>query len=204
GAGHAGAPSIPSMNSRTVTMHPAPRSVPVAPACADPVSQLVREESERLRRFVQRHVGNGSDADEITQQAFVEMSSCYDRFRGDSKASTWLFGIARNLIRNHLARAPDRRYAFVGEDELVEEHDPRTDPQACVELRQTLGILDRSLAAMPAALSELLIMICADELSYEEAAAQLNLPVGTVRSRLSRARALLRSRMRQQGAWLDA
>jgi RNA polymerase sigma-70 factor (ECF subfamily) len=57
---------------------------------------------------------------------------------------------------------------------------------------------------MPAALSELLIMICADELSYEEAAAQLNLPVGTVRSRLSRARALLRSRMRQQGAWLDA
>ncbi|WYX62112.1 RNA polymerase sigma factor [Achromobacter xylosoxidans] len=187
------------MNSRTVTMHPAPHSVPVAPACADPVSQLVREESERLRRFVQRHVGNGSDADEITQQAFVEMSSCYDRFRGDSKTSTWLFGIARNLIRNHLARAPDRRYAFVGEDELVEEHDPRTDPQACVELRQTLGILDRSLAAMPAALSELLIMICADELSYEEAAAQLNLPVGTVRSRLSRARALLRSRMRQQG-----
>lgn len=76
-------------------------AIPSSPL-ADPVSQLVRDESERLRRFVLRQVGNSSDADEITQQAFVEMSSCYDRFRGESKPSTWLFGIARNLIRNHL------------------------------------------------------------------------------------------------------
>lgn len=68
---------------------------------------------------------------------------------------------------------------------------------------QTLRILDRSLAALPPDLGDVLVMICADGMSYEEAAARLDLPIGTVRSRLSRARALLRSRMRQQGAWLD-
>ena len=56
---------------------------------------------------------------------------------------------------------------------------------------------------MPPDLGELLVLICVDELSYEEAAIQLGLPVGTVRSRLSRARALVRSRMRAQDAWLD-
>ncbi|AMG38439.1 RNA polymerase sigma factor [Achromobacter xylosoxidans] len=177
-------------------------AIPSSPL-ADPVSQLVRNESERLRRFVLRQVGNSSDADEITQQAFVEMSSCYERFRGESKPSTWLFGIARNLIRNHLSRAPERRYAFVSEDALVEEHDRRSDPAARTELMQTLRILDRSLAALPPDLGDVLVMICADGMSYEEAAARLDLPIGTVRSRLSRARSLLRSRMRQQGAWLD-
>lgn len=189
------------MHSCTVTMHPAPRTAAVAtlPAYADPVTRLVREESERLRRFVLRHVGNGPDADDITQQAFVEMSCCYDTFRGESKPSTWLFGIARNLIRNHLSRTPERRYDFVGEaalDDLVALH---SDPAERVDLLQTIRILDRSLAAMPPDLAELLMMICADELSYDEAAAQLNLPVGTVRSRLSRARAMVRSRMRRHG-----
>lgn len=193
------------MHSCTVTMHPAPRSAAVAspPPYADPVTRLVREESERLRRFVLRHVGNGPDADDITQQAFVEMSCCYDKFRGESKPSTWLFGIARNLIRNHLSRTPERRYDFVGEASLADQVDLHSDPAERVELLQMIRILDRSLAAMPPDLAELLVMICADELSYDEAAAQLNLPVGTVRSRLSRARAMIRSRMRRQGAWLD-
>ncbi len=188
------------------TMRPAPRSAAVAPSSRrpDPVSQLVREESERLRRFVLRHVGNGPDADDITQQAFVEMSVSYDSFRGDSKPSTWLFGIARNLIRNHLSRAPERRYAFVGEEELAGEHDCRSDPAARLELVQAIRLLDHSLAALPVDLAEVLRMICAEELSYEEAAAQLNLPIGTVRSRLSRARSQLRARARQQGGWLDA
>ena len=170
---------------------------------SEPVSRLVREESERLRRFVLRHVGNGPDADDITQQAFVELSCHYDTFRGDSKPSTWLFGIARNLIRNHLSRTPERRYDFVGEDALAEQTDPRSDPAAQAELVQMIRILDRSLAAMAPDLAEMLVLICADELSYEEVAAQLDLPVGTVRSRLSRARTQIRTRMRQQGAWLD-
>lgn len=140
------------MTRGTATMHPAPRSAAVAPpSCRlHPVSKLVvREESERLRRFVLRHVGNGPDADDLTQQAFVEMSACHDSFRGESKPSTRLFGIARNLIRNRLSRAPERRYAFVGEEELAQEHDSRSNPAARLELQQAIRLLDHSLAALP-------------------------------------------------------
>lgn len=66
---------------------------------------LVQQHGERLRRFVARHVGNPSEAEELAQQAFVEAACTYASFRGDSQASTWLYGIALNLVRNHLSRA---------------------------------------------------------------------------------------------------
>lgn len=199
------------MNSSTVAMHPAPTALPApipqaaAPRCPPPdlIGQLVREQGVRLRRFVGRHIGNHTEADDITQQAFVEMSLSYGRFRGESKPSTWLYGIALNLIRNHLARAPECRYAFVDESLLEAETCPRPDPSAQAELRQAIGLLDRSMAEIPRGSRQVLRLICVEELSYEDAAALLGVPVGTVRSRLSRARALLRLRMRAHGLRLD-
>ncbi|MGH8819543.1 MAG: RNA polymerase sigma factor [Achromobacter pestifer] len=177
-------------------------AVPPSPAC--PVGLLVREESDRLRRFVSRHVGDCSDADEITQQALVEMSLSYDQFRGDSKPSTWLYGIALNLIRNHLSRAPERRYTFLDIDLLVDEPCSLPGPGAQAEMRETLDLLEQSIAQIPQELRVLLRMICVEEVSYEDAAAKLGMPVGTVRSRLSRARALVRSLMHAHGAWHHA
>ena len=58
------------------------------------------------RRFVTRRIGNEADAADIAQQAFIEASNAYGDFRGDSKLSTWLYGIALNLVRNYLSRAP--------------------------------------------------------------------------------------------------
>lgn len=192
-------------------MHPAPVAVrrPAAapaspPPPADPVSELVRAQHDRLRRFVGRHVGNRSEADDITQQAFAEMSLSYHRFRGDSKPSTWLYGIALNLIRNHLSRAPERRYAFVDIDTLASEPCPEPGPPAQAEWRQMVGLVDRAMREIPQDLRDLIQLIAVEELSYEEAAQRLALPIGTVRSRLSRARAQLRIRMRARGICLDA
>jgi RNA polymerase sigma-70 factor (ECF subfamily) len=167
-----------------------------APSSACPVGRLVREESVRLRRFVGRHVGDCAEADDITQQALAEMSLSYDQFRGDSKPSTWLYGIALNLIRNHLSRAPERRYAFVDIGLLEDEPCSLPGPPAQAEMRETLALLEQSMAQIPSELCVLLRLICVDEMSYEDAARLLGMPIGTVRSRLSRARALVRSRMR--------
>lgn len=191
-------------------MHPAP--VPrVSPSAAasrrmppDPVADLAREQREHLRRFVWRRVGNRSVADDITQQALAEMCLTYDRFRGDSKPSTWLYGIALNLIRNHLARSPERRYAFVDIETLAGEACPEAGPSVQAEGRQMVGIVDRAMREMPPDLRQMLHLIAVEELSYEEAAQRLALPIGTVRSRLSRARAQLRMRMRAWGVCLDS
>ena len=199
------------MNSSTVTMHPAPTALPApipqaaAPRCPSRTSSgsWCANRGVRLRRFCRPHIGNHTEADDITQRAFVEMSLSYGRFRGESKPSTWLYGIALNLIRNHLARAPECRYAFVDESLLEAETCPRPDPSAQAELRQAIGLLDRSMAEIPRGSRQVLRLICVDELSYEDAAALLGVPVGTVRSRLSRARALLRLRMRAHGLRLD-
>ncbi|MEN4922190.1 RNA polymerase sigma factor [Achromobacter spanius] len=183
-------------------MHPAPAAVP--PPSSDPVRELVLAQRDRLRRFVGRHVGHGSVAEDITQQAFAEMSLAYDRFRGESKPSTWLYGIALNLIRNHLARSPERRYAFVDIDMLASEPCPDPDPVDRARWRQKVGLVDQAMAEIPEDLRTLLHLIAVDDLSYEEAARQLDLPIGTVRSRLSRARAQLRLRLRAHGAGLDS
>ncbi|MFD4840895.1 RNA polymerase sigma factor [Achromobacter sp. NPDC058515] len=194
-------------------MHPAPAAasrVPTRAASArrqppaDPAGDLAREQRDRLHRFVARHVGNRSEADDITQQALAEMWLSYDRFRGDSKPSTWLYGIALNLIRNYLSRSPERRYAFVDIDTLAAEASAEPDPPARAEWRQMLGIVDRAMNEIPPDLRELLHLVAVEELSYEEAAQRLALPIGTVRSRLSRARAQLRIRMRARGVSLDS
>ena len=199
------------MNRCTVAMHPAPTAVlhhapqPASPrpAPSDLIGQLVREQRVPLRRFVGRHIGNHTEADDITQQAFVEMSLSYAHFRGDSKPSTWLYGIALNLIRNYLSRAAERRYTFVDESLLEPEACPRPDPSAQAELRQTISVLDLSMEEIPRGSRQVLLLICVEHLSYEDAAARLGVPVGTVRSRLSRARALLRTRMQAHGLRLD-
>lgn len=194
-------------------MHTAPaaasrRPAPAVPAArlppSDPVIELVRSQRESLRRFVRRYIGNASDIDDITQQALAEMSLSYDRFRGASKPSTWLFGIAMNLIRNHLSRAPERRHVFEDIDALESEACLTPDPPAQAEWRQMVGIVDRAMADMPADLRTMLQMVAVEELSYEEAARRLALPIGTVRSRVSRARALLRARVQAHGVCLDS
>lgn len=68
--------------------------------------KLVQDHRQRLYRFVVKHIGWGTDAEDITQQAFVEAAHSYATFKGESELSTWLYGIAMNLVRNYLSRPP--------------------------------------------------------------------------------------------------
>jgi len=164
---------------------------------------LVHSHNARLQRFIMRHIGNSSDAEDLTQQAFVEAVRSYRSFRGESQLSTWLYGIALNLVRNHLSRAPERRHQFVGEQALFDEATPEGSPDILVEQSQTLRLLQESLDELPENMRQILLMVGVDELSYEEAAALLAVPIGTVRSRLSRARSALREKIQAKGLKLD-
>lgn len=157
--------------------------------------KLVHDHQKRLYRFVVKHIGWGTDAEDITQQAFVEAANSYATFKGESELSTWLYGIAMNLVRNYLSRSPHRRYTFESEEVLETTSCHRPDP--CEQLSQTQSLRDlqQALEELPSEMRDVLLLVAIDELSYEEAAVMLSIPVGTVRSRVSRARSALRKRL---------
>jgi RNA polymerase sigma-70 factor (ECF subfamily) len=166
--------------------------------------ELVRKHSVRLQRFIIKHIGNCPDAEDLTQQAFLEATKSYRNFRGDSQLSTWLYGIALNLVRNYLSRAPECRYFFVGEEALSEHASQELSPHDAAEQNQTLQLLEESIAELPENMQRILLMMGLNDLTYEEAAEQLTVPVGTIRSRLSRARAALRIKLQSKGLDVDA
>jgi len=172
--------------------------------------QLVESHSSRLYRFILKHIGNSSDAEELAQQAFVEAVQAYRTFRGESQLSTWLYGIAMNLVRNYLSRSPHRRFQMTDESVLedISESDMGdrivNDPEAQYARAQLLKTMDEAMVGMPDHMRELLMLVGVEALTYEEAAVLLTIPIGTVRSRLSRARKTLNERLEASGFKPDA
>jgi RNA polymerase sigma-70 factor (ECF subfamily) len=157
--------------------------------------KLVQDHRQRLYRFVVKHIGWGTDAEDITQQAFVEAAHSFATFKGESELSTWLYGIAMNLVRNYLSRAPHRRYVFEDDEVLAETASHRPDPSEQLQQTQAVRALQAALDDLPRDMRDVLLLVAYEELSYEDAAMMMSIPVGTVRSRVSRARAMLRKRL---------
>ncbi|WJF91422.1 RNA polymerase sigma factor [Paraburkholderia bonniea] len=163
--------------------------------------ELVGQHGKRLYHFVLRRIGSVFDAEELTQQAFVEAAKAYETYRGEAKLSTWLYGIAMNLVRNHLNRCPERRYKFESADESMFDgagHESES-LESTVGRKQQFKLLWQELGDLPAEMREVLMLVGVKEMSYEEASVMLSIPVGTVRSRLSRARSTLRSKLSDCG-----
>ena len=164
-----------------------------------PFKDLVQKHNKRLYRFILKNIGHSSDAEDLTQQTFLEAARAYGSYRGESALSTWLYGIAMNLTRNYLSRSPHRKYSFV--DEAVLESLPSASQEVTRELinRQAMTALQNELTDLPEEMREVLLLVALEEVSYEEAAVMLSIPLGTVRSRVSRARSRLRQRFDETG-----
>jgi RNA polymerase sigma-70 factor (ECF subfamily) len=167
------------------------------------VIQLSRHEPEHftvlfcrhaphIQRYVVRRLGQ-DEADDIVAETFLlafRQRDSYDLTRADARP--WLYGIATNLIGRH-RRAEIRLYralARTGVDPVTEAFTDRVDDQV------SAGTASRRLAAglarLPEELRDTLLLVAWGDLSYAEAATALGVPVGTVRSRVSRARSKLR------------
>lgn len=156
---------------------------------------LTPEYRRSLYYFVLRRVGNPDEAEDLAQQALVEATQHIHRFRGEAEVSTWVHGIALNLARNHLSRSPQRRMVFESDEVLEESESPNSDPCDKAIQRQALVHLSEALRSLPEGSVQALMLVAVDGLSYEDAAAELGVPVGTIRSRVSRARAEVRQRL---------
>lgn len=150
---------------------------------------LVRMHQNRVYRFVRKYVRHHEQAEDLTQEAFLQAYLNLARFREDSRFSTWLIGIAYNLTLNYLNRS--RELSTDGE-KPDEQAAPEDDPAAAHIRTTALERLEQAIGRLSEELRDCLILVALEELDYPQAAAALGVPVGTVKSRLSRARAQLR------------
>lgn len=149
---------------------------------------VYREHSPRVARFLRRMLGPDNAVDDLVQVVFVELFSTLDRFRGDAKLSTWLYGIARNVAGKHI-RTESRHRRRV--DALAaSQQEPRrvSSVHGAAEARAELEALESVLATLDDKHRAVWVMREVEELSTEEVAEALDLPPGTVRSRLFNAR----------------
>lgn len=160
---------------------------------------LIKEYGASLYYFVLKRVGHADDAADIAQQAFVEAACSLTSYRGEAELSTWIFGIATNLARNHISRAPKHRHRFESDAVLEGCESPGLRPCESLSQRQGLELVTQAMDNMPPDMAQALNLVAVEELSYEDAAVELNVPVGTVRSRVSRARAAVRQHLRSAG-----
>jgi RNA polymerase sigma-70 factor (ECF subfamily) len=155
---------------------------------------LVLKYEHKIVNLVMRYVRDPETALDISQEAFIKAYRALPRFRGDSAFYTWLYRIAVNTAKNHLA-AQRRRPMDIELD--LQDPDQyglhaklkETDTPEAVSLSDELQeILERAIQALPDDLRTAIVLRELDGMSYEEIAQTMDCPVGTVRSRIFRTR----------------
>jgi RNA polymerase sigma-70 factor (ECF subfamily) len=158
--------------------------------------ELVDRYERRIYGIAYRYFGNHADAQDATQDTFLQLARKADQFRGDSSLSTWIYRIATNAC-NDLGRKMARRPQTPVEDvEELRVAGDETETDDLIAGRELVLEVQRALLQLDD-LSRQLIILCAIEgRSYAEASAALDLPVGTIKSRVFRARARLAELLR--------
>lgn len=159
--------------------------------------ELVEQYRDSVYRLAYRMCGNAHDADEAAQEAFVAAWRGLPNFRGDAKFSTWLYRLTTNASIDLMRR--ENRHRAVAEDEMPEIEDRADSPQQQVERTEQQEAVQQALASLSEDYREILLLRYMQELDYTEIAEVLRLPAGTVKSRLNRAKAALKSALLQSG-----
>lgn len=160
------------------------------------VSQLYADHAAAVLGWVIRLGGPGLDAEDIAQEVFIVALRAAPRFRGEAQVSTWLFGITRRVLANARRRAALRR--FVGLGQISEPASAERTDEAAIRREQRAAI-QRALERLRSRQREVLVLVDLEERSAPEVAGMLQVPVGTVYSRLHAARRAFRSALRREG-----
>jgi RNA polymerase sigma-70 factor, ECF subfamily len=165
---------------------------------------LVRKYQHKVVKLVLRYVRNPAEAEDIAQEAFIKAYRALPQFRGDSAFYTWMYRIAINTAKNSLAsrdRSPIAYDLDLTDPEgshsvQTRLQDPDT-PEGMALTEEIRGIVNSAIEALPEELKTAIVLRELDGLSYEEIAAAMECPVGTVRSRIFRAREAIDKRLRE-------
>jgi RNA polymerase sigma-70 factor (ECF subfamily) len=188
------------------------------PSASQPVSYTA-EELARYEALVQRYArhvyniayrmtGNEADARDLSQEAFLRVYRALRRVEPDAPLESWLYRIVSNLHIDLLRKRPRGRVESLDapletpRGELVREMpDPASSPEAIIEREQLDVMIQRALGTLSEDLRMVVVLSDVEGYSYEEIAMFLRVPLGTVKSRLHRARQILQQRL---GPYVEA
>jgi RNA polymerase sigma-70 factor (ECF subfamily) len=161
--------------------------------------ELVRRYEKQTYNLAYRLSGNYDDASDVVVEAFVRAFQGLHTFRGDANFSTWLHRVVVNTFLDMRKRQKGRQHLSLEEqieldgDSLTRQiEDTSPGPQELVEEKEREQVLQQAIAQLSPDRRILIVLYHFENLSYDEIAQMLNLPVGTVKSRLNRARLALR------------
>jgi RNA polymerase sigma-70 factor (ECF subfamily) len=165
---------------------------------------LVLKYQHKVVKLVMRYLRNPADAEDVAQEAFVKAYRALPQFRGDSAFYTWLYRIAINTAKNALAareRNPvsyelDLQNTDDSSDMVSRLKDPET-PEGLALTEEIRDTVNRAIEELPEDLRTAIVLRELEGMSYEEIAASMDCPVGTVRSRIFRAREAIDRRLRE-------
>jgi RNA polymerase sigma-70 factor (ECF subfamily) len=164
---------------------------------------LVEKYQRRLNRLLSRMVRDQSEIEDIVQDSFIKAYRAINNFRGDSAFYTWLYRIGINTAKNHLVKLGKRPKAMNDvEIEEIENFEDAPDlrshetPESSMMSREIVASVNQTIEALPNELKEAISLREMDGLSYGEIADLMNCPIGTVRSRIFRAREVIAEKLK--------
>ena len=165
-------------------------------------NDLVRKYEKQVYNFAYRLTGNYDDANDVAQDAFLRVFNAIGSFRGDASFSTWLFRITTNVFLDERKRAKAHpqasldEYLELGESSVTRQiEDPSPTPEVVLEESERAQILSKAISDLPEYQRAMVTLYHSQQKSYEEIAEIMDLPIGTVKSRLNRARLALKEKL---------
>ena len=175
----------------------------------DAFGQLVVAHQNKVYSLCVHMLGSREEAEDLAQEAFLKAWRSLDTFHGESSFATWMHRLTTNICLDYLRRQTRRQNISVAvslDDEeavLPEPADRGSDPQQVLERHEKQRSLERHLREMPEHHRRALLMREVAGMSYQEIADAMQMDLGTVKSRIARAREALRKRLLQDGNFFD-
>ena len=159
---------------------------------------IVNKYKDRVFNIAYRFLGNSSDAEDIMQECFISLHNNIKKFRGESALFTWIYRIAVNLSKNKLKSfSVKKNLRTVPVNETLKETNANRDnPHNILEKNETDKKLQDAISSLQPDWREVIVLFHIEELSYEEIATIAKCDIGTVKSRIHRARKELKEKLK--------